>query len=245
MARVKVTLSLFLSVTVLVVTVVGVLQYNSYFNQRYQLLQQDEENRRLLKAIEPVRQRQELFYRELAETRLRYDDLRRQIPAELQLEAFKRQLERQFQKRGLAVLAQREARYNRPSYQEVKLSYSLKGHVSSVQQVVKHFRTQARLVISSGAEKESDKNTGLALSVFSAPIEEPVVVTIPAFIDEPEDTLLPFLNEELGVLYEDYFRTCRVLEESKDVYRDMQQYRHLSESVQQLEKIRDSLTQLQ
>jgi len=242
MGKAKVTLALILSFAALILFAITFQQYSSYLKQRGNLLLSDEQNRQLLKEIEQGASQQETLSRQLAEVSQRYDTLRQQLPSELQLDDFKRQLEGRFKAKGLKVLAQREAHYSRPFYREVRLSYSLKGSVKAVQQVLAQIKKQPRLVVSSGAEKESDENTGLTISIFSVQQEEEQRVAIPECLGEPEGVWFPSLKEELALLYSDYSRTCSELTERAEFHRDMQHYRHLKEAVLYLEHIRDSLT---
>lgn len=241
MSRVKVVLSVVVSVFALLGIAVVAQQYNAYFNQRQQLLQGDEQNRRLLQTIEPIRDRQAAFSHELEALSQRYESLRRQIPVEMQLDTFKKQLGEQYSKSGLKVLAQREARFNRAAYEEVRLSYSLKGNTAGVQQVVRYLQSLPRLVVIKGPQKESKENTGLIISIFSVKAVADETVELPKCIEKPDALLFPFLNDEIDLLFSDYQRTCDEIEKHIALHNDMQRHQRLGTSVRKLEQIRGSL----
>jgi hypothetical protein len=227
---------------VIVAAAIILLQYSSYAQQRDKLLEGSIKSRQQLNQIVNVLPRREAFTEQLNELKRRHDALRQQIPAEPQLDTFQRGLEEMLKAKGLEVRADRAARLSRPFYQELRLSYSIKGSVSSVQQVYTELQKQPRVVIGPGPARESFESTGLVFSIFSAPPKGEERIVVPECLAAQEGVWLPLLTDKLASLYDNYVRTCRAVIDNGELFRDIQRYRYLSEEVQFLETVRSSIT---
>jgi hypothetical protein len=243
MGKIKGTIVIITSLAAVAAVTVTFQQYSRYSDYLNILLQSDSKNRALRQQLEEVLPQQDAFMKQLAAAQERYQDLRRQLPSELMLDKFKASFEGILAQRKLKVLAQREARYNRPLYQEVRLSYSIKGSESAVQRALTQLRKQERLIVSDGAKKESDENSGLVLSIFSVPAEQVTLLSMPNCLEPPRDIWFPLLQQELMPLYQDYLRDCEALQQDSGLYQDMQRYRQLSEQLLFLENVRKRLTE--
>jgi hypothetical protein len=226
---------------VIVAAAIIIMQYSSYAQQRDELLEGSIKSRQQLNQIVNVLPRREAFTEQLTELTRRHDALRQQIPAEPQLDTFQRGLEEMFRTKGLEVRAERAARLSRPFYQELRLSYSVKGSVSKVQQVFTELQKQPRVVIGSGPVRESFENTGLTLSIFSAPPKAEEQIVVPECLAAREGVWLPLMKDKLASLYDNYIRTCRAVIDNGELFRDIQRYRYLSGEVEFLEGIRRSI----
>lgn len=238
----RVTVRMILLFAVTVAAAIIIMQYNSYAQLRDELLQGSIQSRQQLNQIVNVLPRQGAFSEQLTELTRRYDALRQQIPVEPELEPFQRVLNEMFREKDLEVKAERVARYSRPFYQELRLSYSIKGSVKDVQQVFTRLQQQPRLVIGEGAVKESFENTGLVFTIFSVPPSAIEPNPTPACLAAKEGVWLPLLKQRLDSLYDNYMRTCQAVLDNEALYRDIQRYRYLSSEVEFLEKVRSSIT---
>lgn len=241
MAKVKFTLTLIVVLIVLGVSALLLQQYSTYFNERRILLKSDDENRLLLKKIEDVLPQKAELSKQLTDITDHYETLRQELPVEMQESKFKREIEEIFKAMHLTILAQRELRYSRPTYNEVKLVYSIKGKLDIVQQALNQIKKQTRIVVSNGPEKDSKESTGLEISIFSVMPDEKAKLETVECLSSPHSVWLPVLKDELLQIYQDYNQTCQVLVNSADFYADMQRYHQLNESVLYLENIRDSI----
>lgn len=238
--RVKVRMILLFAVTAAAVIII--LQYNSYAQLRDELLQGNIQSRQQLNQIVNVLPRRGAFSEQLTELTRRYDALRQQIPAEPELEPFQRVLNEMLREKGLEVKAERVARYRRPFYQELRLSYSIKGSVKDVQKIYTRLQEQPRLVIGEGAVKESFENTGLVFTIFSVTPSAIEPNPTPACLAAKEGVWLPLLKQRLDSLYDNYMRTCQAVLDNEALYRDIQRYRYLSSEVEFLETVRNTIT---
>jgi Tfp pilus assembly protein PilO len=242
MAKGRVTLRMMIVFAILVAGAIFVEQYRSYLQQRDALEYNNALNRQRLDRIVNTLSRQDEFTKQLSTVEQRYTALRQQLPAEPQLEEFQRGVEKLLKEKGLGVQAKRVARYSRPFYQEIRLAYSIKGGVNAVQEVLAQLHKQPRLVLSTGAEKESFEFTGLVLSIFSIPPKGPERILEPTCLTPPQDVWLPLLKGKLASLYENYAKTCRAVMDSRALYRDIQRYRFLNEEVLFLEHVLTTIT---
>lgn len=236
-ARLKLVIFLF----VLLAGAIVFQQYSAYLKQSNSLAQNNELSRQRLNMIVDVIPEQEAFRKKLAVVTKRYDTLRRLLPAEEQLDSFKRGVNELIEAKGLKVDAERVTQYSRPFYHEIRLSYSLKGSGKAVQQVFAKVKREPRLVLSTGPEKDSFENTGLALSIFSVPPKEEENKEDLDCHAKPQGVWFPFLKEELAALYDVYLLSCKTVLEHEALYRDIRRYRYLSEEVQYLETVRDTI----
>lgn len=241
MGKAKIALTLFFLSVALVVFAITYQQYDNYLTQRSRILQGDESNRRLNQEIEALLPEREAFAKRFSEVSQRRDYLRKALPSKMQLDKFKAGMEQEFKANKLKVLAQREARYSRRLYHEVRLIYSIKGSVTTVKRAYRQFNKQPRLMLRKGPEKESKETTGLQVSIFSvSPIEQPPLKTITC-VGEPQGVWIPLLKDELTQLYSDYSRNCQALLKHSDLYHDMQRIKQLDEEVAYLKKVRRTI----
>ena len=104
----------------------GYQQYDTYLKFRKQLVKYDSENRTLMLKIEEVKSRQSDFSAQYAAVTQKYDRVRQQLPDDMRLTDFKKEIDKIFADEGVIVVVQREAHYTRSYYSEVRLNYSLK-----------------------------------------------------------------------------------------------------------------------
>lgn len=243
MAGVTVKLRRILLLLVVVAAAVSYQQYNRYLEWRKQLQQEAAAFSVSLAKIDEAKGEGVAFSQRLEAVVQRYDTLRGELPGSMNLEDFSRSLERLLAERGIEVLAQREAHHYRSLYQEVRLSYSLRGSVQAVQRVLAVLQEQPRLVLSDGPREESRKNTGLQLSVYSVPLDEPSALSVPECISEPGDLYLPYLTNLLQPVYQDYLDSCRKVSDEGELYLDIQRYQQLASAVNRLSSIRTAIIQ--
>lgn len=241
MSKAKFTLTLIISLIVLGVFALLFQQYNTYFEQRGILLKSDDENRQLLKKIEEVLPQKAELSNQLTEINSRYESLCKQLPDKMQEDDFRQNIEAILKAKRLKILARREIHYSRPTYNEVKLVYSLKGKAETVRSALSQIKKLSRIVVSDGPEKESKENTGLEISIFSVMPEKKTKLETLECLSSPDSVWLPVLKDELHQIYHDYQQNCQTLKDNAEFYADMQRYRQLNESVLYLENIRDSL----
>jgi hypothetical protein len=236
----------FKRVLILILLLVAALmyhQYSLYIERRDRIVQADVENLRALAKIDSVLKREQEFSSDLAALTERHEQLRQQLPTQMGLDDFKQELATLYAKYDIEVLAQRDAPHYRSLYKEMRLSYSLKASMRHVEQVMNELKKRPRLVLSNGPQRQSLKNIGLTLSIFSVPEEVQINIKIPKCMSRTENLFIPYLRQELEPVYNDYIQTCQtlVLEQNSALYQDIQRYQQLQEDVQRLETIRNTL----
>lgn len=245
MADTRVVFKRILILILLVVAALVYQQYSLYIERRDTLVRADVENRLALVKIDKVTRQQKDFSGQLDALEKQYEFLRQQLPPQMELGAFKQKLASLFASYGIEVLAQRDAQHYRSLYKEIRLSYSLKASMRTVQRVMREVNKGPRLVLSKGPQRQSLKNVGLILSIFSVPEEVQGKIVTPECESRIEKLYIPYLKQELEPVYRDYLQTCQTLslEQNAARYRDIQRYQQLQSAVLRLETIRKTLTE--
>lgn len=237
----KITLKGLLLILLLILLAMLYQQYDSYLQFRKQLTKSDVENRILLMKVENTKRDKDAFAQRYARVSERYAALRMQLPVDMNLEAFKKSLDEAFKSRGVKILAQREAHNYRSFYHEVRISYSLKGNMSGVMQIIKTLENEPRLVIFDEPRDEGNNTVSLGLSIFSTNSETQIKTKRLECISKPVWLVVPLFLSEIDRIYKQYSLTCHALSRNADIYAELQRYEQMVSAVNILESIKKSI----
>lgn len=230
---------------VIIMLAVTYQQYDVYHKFSNKVVRHDTSNRQQLLKLEKIKIQKEEFYQRLAEISSRYEVLTSQLPDDMQLVAFRKSLEEQFAQEGITILTHREAHYSRSSYNEVRLTYSLKAEMHNVKQIINKLVGEKRLIVIDEPRDEGNNTVSFGFSIFSLSKKIPITTKKLKCLSIPDMLVLPFFVAEINPLYQEYLQTCHDLSENEALYLDIQRYEQTLEAVQQLDEIHDEIVRKQ
>lgn len=229
-----------------IVLLAGVYQqYDVYHQFSKKIVAHDAVNRQQLIKLERMKTQKDEFYAKLKDVRNNYDVMVSQLPDAMRLQDFRKNLDHAFEEEGIKILVQREAHYSRSSYNEVRLTYSLKADMDEVQRIIDALANEERLVTIDNPRDEGNRTVSLGLSIYSRKNAYDIEPHGVRCLTIPGNLLLPFFVSEIEPLYTEYLHTCQALSDNDELNKDIQRYEKMLTAYQELASVRDSIVSAQ
>ncbi len=233
---------LLISLAVLLLALV-VQQLLLFQSQLDELVVAKEEQGRLIQQVDMAVERKAEIEAQLTKAEQRHQRLGRQLPAQLGIEPFERQLQALAESHRIKILASKAATYSRPHYSEAKIDITLEGDKRSTTKFIRELRDAPRFTDIEVPEKHGKKSIHLAISVYA--VERPNIAELshPACLELPTGVWYPPFRSQLESIYANYLQRCQYVREHDSYYRQLQRIKRLEEEALRLDVIVNKLHQ--
>lgn len=171
---------------------------------------------------------------QLSKETKQHDQLRLQLPAELNAEQLEQLITKQAEAKRIKVLARTTAIYTTPFYREARIDLTLEADEKQRKQFLDLIKKQPRIITISNSKASGKKNAHYTLSVYALDSGITESPPIPRCVEMPQGLIIPHFYDRLLSYYTDYRQRCQYVSQYGQYLLDQFYLEALAEENQRL-----------